>query len=499
LKHSVKYLYLILLSYSGGPASAQVPKKIEWSANYVEYVENMANGAYRLIDNVRFQHEGALMFCDSAYFYSATNSLDAFSRVHIIQGDTVDLYGSFLHYDGNTRIAKIRKNVKLVGKNTLLTTSELEFNLGNNIGYYTKHADIESGENRLKSRQGYYYSKEQKYYFRDSVVLTNPDYVIYSDTLQYETPTSIAYFFGPTEIVGDSSYIYCENGWYNTATNKSTLRVKALVKNNNQTIRGDTLYYERETGYGEGYSNIEVVDEEQDIILKGNYAIINQKEDRALLTDHAVFIYITDNDSVFIHADTLRALPDSAGNRQLRAFYNVRLYKSDLQGICDSLSYSAADSILRLYRQPVLWSGINQLSSEYMEIWTRNRQIDQLHMQGEAFIINQQDSGKYNQVKGKSMIWYFRENEPYKIMARGNGQTVYYSQEDNNLMVNVAQCSDITIAIREKKIDNITMLIKPTAILYPYALAPKEQLTLKNFKWIESSRPKERNDIFSKD
>ena len=161
------------------------------------------------------------MYCDSAYFYANNNSLDAFSRVHIVQGDTVDLYGEFLHYDGNTRIAQIRQKVRLIGKNTKLITQALDFDLGRNIGYYTNHADIESGENKLSSRQGYYYSREQMYYFRDSVVLRNPDYTIYSDTLQYHTPTKVAYFFGPTEIIGDSSYIYCENGWYNTETDKS--------------------------------------------------------------------------------------------------------------------------------------------------------------------------------------------------------------------------------------------------------------------------------------
>jgi hypothetical protein len=315
---------------------SQVPRKVQQEADYIEFDKNIANGAYRNIGHVIFRHEGALMYCDSAYFYSATNSLDAFSRVHIVQGDTADLYGDFLHYDGNTRIAQVRKNVRLIGKNTKLTTDSLDFDLSRNIGYYTNFADILSGENKLRSRLGYYYSNEQMYYFRDTVVLRNPDYTMYSDTLKYHTLTHTAYFFGPTEIIGDSSYIYCENGWYNTETDISMLKKKALVRNKKQTIRGDSLYYERETGYGEGFSNIEVFDEEQNFILRGNHAFINQKEDRALLTDSALFIYITDGDSVFVHADTLRALPDSAGHKQLKAFYKVKLYKSNLQGICDS-------------------------------------------------------------------------------------------------------------------------------------------------------------------
>ena len=179
-----KSLLCGLLLITAGVLHSQVPKKVEHRENFMEFDRNIAGGAYRLIGKVSFKHEGALMYCDSAYFYADINSLDAFSNVHIVQGDTVDLYGDFLHYEGNTRIAQIRKKVRLIGKNTKLVTSALDFDLGRNIGYYKNHADIESGENKLSSRQGYYYSREQMYYFRDSVILRNPDYTIYSDTLQ---------------------------------------------------------------------------------------------------------------------------------------------------------------------------------------------------------------------------------------------------------------------------------------------------------------------------
>lgn len=479
------------------PLMAQTTRQVEARADFAEFNQNIAGGAQRLIGNVEFTHEGAIMYCDSAYFYGETNSLDAFSRVHINQADTLDLYGDFLHYDGNTRIAEVRRNVRLISKDTRLTTSTLDFNLARNVGYYTRHADIESGENNLSSREGYYYGREQMYYFRDSVILRNPDYTMYSDTLQYNTVSKVAYFFGPTEIIGDSSFIYCEDGWYNTSSNVSMLKVNALVRNNKQTIQGDSLYYERETGYGEGFSNIELFDEEQNIILRGNRAFIYQQEDRALLTDSALFIYITPEDSVYVHADTLRAFPDADGNRQLLAYYGVRIFKSDLQGMCDSLFYSTADSILRLYDQPVLWSEANQLTAEYIEIWTRNKEIDQLHMRQLAFIINQEDSGRFNQIKGKTMTGFFRNNELYKIVTKGNGQTVYYARDKGEVIgVNVAQSSDLTIWLKNNKPDRISFQVQPTGTLYPLETAPPEELVLKDFKWLEASRPKNRNDIF---
>jgi len=489
--------FTILLCLTAWQAMGQVPRQVEWDAEYMEYDKNVADGAYRLINNVVFRHQGALMYCDSAYFYKESNSLDAFEHVHINQGDTVDIYGDFLHYNGNTKVAEIRHNVRLEGKNTTLHTQWLDFDLGSNVGYYTQYADIESGEDRLTSVKGYYYSDTQMYFFSDSVVLKNPEYTIYSDTLKYYTPDRTAYFFGPTEIVGDSSYIYCESGWYNTQTNISTLRIKALVQNKTQTIKADTLYYERETGYGEGFSNIEVRDDEQNVILYGNRAIIHQEEDRAMMTDSAMFVYVTDDDSVFVHADTLRAMPDSLGNRQLRAYYGVRLFKSDLQGTCDSLFYSTADSILRLFSAPVLWSGENQLSADYMEIWTRNRQIDQMHLHQLALIVNREDTARYNQIKGKSMVCYFADNQLNRIVARGNGQSVYYAKDNDKLIgVNVAESSDLVIEFHGNEVDNILFLVKPKAILYPLAIAPRDALILKDFKWEEEKRPRNRDDIF---
>jgi lipopolysaccharide export system protein LptA len=438
------------------------------------------------------------MYCDSAYWYRNKNSLEAFSRVHLIQGDSVNLYGDYLTYDGNTKLSQIRRNVKLIGKNTTLTTRELEFNTGTNTAYYTKHANIVSGDNKLKSRTGYYYTRQEMYHFMDSVVLENPEYTIYSDTLRYHTQTKVADFFGPTEIIGDSSYIYCEDGWYNTETDVSMLKQKALVRNKKQTIKGDSLYYERQTGYGEGFNHIELLDEEQNIILRGDHAFVNQQKDSALLTLNAVFIFITSNsDSVYVHADTLRASPDSAGNRELKAYYGVRLYKSDLQGMCDSLFYSTSDSILRLYDEPVLWSGVNQLSADYIEVWTKNKQINQVHMEKTAFMINEEDSGKFNQIKGKTMIGFFRDNEAYKVDVKGNGQTVYYARDKDVLVgVNVAQSSNLTIHLKNNKPDDIRFYVKPTGTTYPLTMAPPEELILKDFKWLQGMRPKSKEDIF---
>jgi lipopolysaccharide export system protein LptA len=495
------FLLLLSASLSQGKNSllAQEPQQIEYDAEDILFDKYIANGAYRLINNVVFRHKNTTMYCDSAYFYAGGNTLEAFKNVYINQGDSVHIHGDYLFYDGNRRLAQIRKNVRMSTATTQLASQAIDYDLHNNIGYYTSHADILSGENKLRSRIGYYYSRESLYLFRDSVVVVNPDYTIYSDTLRYNTTSNIAYFTGPTRIISDSNTIYCELGWYNTETNISLLKKNASIENRNQTLTGDSLYYERETGHGEAYSNIELVDREQNVILKGNYARVNEIKETALLTDSALFIYLTEDDSVFVHADTLRSEPDSTGKKEFRLYHKARLFKSNLQGKCDSLFYSSADSIIRLFYEPVLWSGENQLSAEFIEIKLKNKQINQLVMQRTAFIINQEDTARFNQVKGKSMICHFRDNDLYRINVYGNGQTIYYAKDKESVIgVNKAESSDLVIYLNEEKVEEIRFLVKPTATLYPLELIAPEELVMKDFKWHIQLRPRKKEDIFIK-
>ena len=501
MKRKIRVFLLLLLIWLNprhDSLFAQAPQQIEYDADDILYDKDIASGAYRLINHVVFRHKNTTMYCDSAYFYAAGNFLEAFENVHINQGDSVQIYGDYLYYDGNLRLAKIRKNVRLSSSTTRLTSQSVDYDLHNNIGYYTNHADILNGENKLKSRLGFYYSRQNLYLFQDSVVVKNPDYTIFSDTLKYNTFSNVAYFIGPTRIISDSNDIYCESGWYNTETNISFLKKNASIENRTQTLSGDSLYYERETGYGEAYSNIQLVDKEQDIILRGNYARINEKNETALLTDSALFIYITEDDSVFVHADTLRSEPDSVGKKEFRLYYKVKLFKTNLQGKCDSMFYSASDSMLRMFYEPVLWSDENQLSAEYIEIHIKNRQVHQLHMQRTAFIINQEDSTRFNQVKGKTMIGHFRDNELNRINVYGNGQMIYYAKDDEDLIgVNKAESSDMVIFLINKKVEEIRFLNKPSAVLYPLEMIPQEELELKDFKWQIQIRPMKKEDIFT--
>jgi lipopolysaccharide export system protein LptA len=452
----------------------------------------------RLIGNVRFKHEDALMSCDSAHYLPEENTLDAFSNVHIWKGDTLNLYGNFVKYRGNDRIAEIRKNVKLIDKENHLTTNHIDYDLNNDFGYYLGGGRIINGNNILTSLQGYYYSKEKLFFFKDSVVVTNPEYVMYSDTLKYNTVSEIAYFLGPTDIKSDSNFIYCENGWYDTKLNISQFNKNAYIETKDKKLSGDSLYYERENGIGKAFDNIVLEDTANKIILYGNKAIYYEKVKYAMVTDSALMVLIDKNDSLYVHADTLKTEQDTIPDLKIiKAYRHVKFYRKDLQGKCDTLIYSDIDSIFQLHGEPVLWSDENQLTAQYISIETKNQTLYKINMQSSAFIISIEDSSRFNQIKGRNMEGYFRNNELKMIDVTGNGQTIYYAKEKGDIQgVNTASSSNIKIYLTNRKIEKISFLNKPDAIYYPLSKFPEKGSKLEKFRWFGEYRPMYRYDVF---
>lgn len=468
------------------------------NADITEFDNTGENPRSRLLGNVRFSHEGVFMSCDSAHFYPDLNTLDAFSKVHIWRGDTLDLYGDFLKYKGNVRMAEVRRNVVLDDKENHLTTDYIDYDLKNDVAYYFNKGKIVNGENTLISELGYYYPKEKMFFFKDSVIITNPDYLMYSDTLKYHTVSKIAWFLGPSDIRSEENYIYCENGWYDTEKNISQFNRNAYLRNKDKILKGDSIYYERETGLGQAFINVELIDTSRNLTLSGDFASYEEKTGLALLTDRALMIQVDNGDSLFVHADTLRAIPDTIPDSQiLKAYRHVKIYRSDIQGKCDSLVYSEADSVFRFYGEPVLWSEENQLTAEFIQIQTKESQLYKIDMVSSAFIISMEDTIRYNQIKGRDMQGWFRDNQLYLIDVNGNGQTVYYARDKGVIQgVNKAESADLKIYLMDKRIDRINFVTKPDATYYPLEKFPPSESKLEEFRWYGEYRPLNRYDVF---
>jgi lipopolysaccharide export system protein LptA len=488
----------LLILLTGVPALSQKVTRIEiLNSNSMEKDEKQIN-AIRYIGNVIFKHEDATMYCDSAYLYTEENLVKAFHNIHIEQGDTLDLYGDFLNYEGNKKLAQITQNVRLIDKETVLTTNNLDFNLQTNIGYYTNGGKIKNGDNNLESGTGFYYSKQKLFHFKDSVIVHNPDYTIYSDTLKYNTVSEIAYFLGPTEIIGKENYIYCENGWYDTKKNISQFNEKAYLKTKGQYLRGDSLYYERETGLGKAFDNVELFDSAQNIILKGRNAIYNEEPEYALLTDSAQFMQISDNDTLYVHADTLESMLDTTGLYKLmKAYYKVKIFRVDMQGKCDSMVYLERDSVFQFFGDPVLWSGENQLTADQINLHLADKKLNFIDLLASAFIVSRVDTVRYDQIKGKNMKGYFVNNKLVRIEVKGNGQTIYYAKDGEDLIgINRAESSDLIIYLKDSKVVRINLILAPKATLYPPDGKEDFEKILKGFKWLEKYRPASKTDIF---
>ncbi|MBI5219376.1 MAG: organic solvent tolerance protein OstA [Bacteroidia bacterium] len=460
----------------------------------------------RLIGNVVFKHDNALLYCDSAYFNTNDNIIEAFANIRMVQGDSLTLLGDHLTYDGNTKMAQVRGDVNLKHRSSVLKTHFLDYDRNKNIGYYYNHGEITDKENILNSSRGFYYSKTYNFFSIDSVTLVNKKYTMYSDTLRYNTKTKVSYFYGPTLIrSGDTSYIYCENGWYNTESEISQYNKNAFLVNGPQKLKGDSLYYDRIQGYGKAFMNVELVDTNEKIVLRGNYGYYSEKPEKGLITDNALLIQIAEKDStgrrdsLYLHADTIRYEMDSTDTFKIfRAYHHVKLFKSDIQGKCDSVYYSMKDSIIHLYHAPVMWSEESQMTAEIIKIFTKKNQVDHIVLNNTAFMISREDSIRFNQMKGKIITGFVKDNELYKIEITGNGQSVYFAKDDNELIgANKAECSNMVIYRKNKKFDKILFITKPDATLYPVDKVSKEEILLKDFKWLEKYRPRVWTDIFS--
>lgn len=455
----------------------------------------------QLTGDVIFKQGNTLMYCDSALFFEKSNSIDAFGNIRI-EGPQTNMTGKTLHYDGNTKQAVLTQEVRLTDGKMTLTTDLLNYNTETEIADYTTGGKVVDAENVLTSNKGFYYSKDRIVFFKDNVVLTNPKYIIKSDTLKYHTPTATSYFFGPCNINStgsDSSYIYCEYGWYNTRTQKSYFSNDAFIQSKENRLAGDSILYDKLAGIGRAFGNVEVTDTVQKVIISGDYAYVNEKTHRSLVTGKTQLIKIFDTDSLYMHADTLYALEDTvAKQKSYFAYMHVRIFKNDLQGKCDSLVYTTVDSTMHFFNDPVLWNGVNQLTADSISLVIASGKIQKMLLRVNSFIVSQEDSIRFNQVKGKDMTGYFLENELRKIHVVGNGQTVYHIRNKKKQLsgVNRAECSDMLIFIADNDVKSISLQYKPDATLYPIKDTNPEEMKLKGFGWRSGIRPVSKEDIF---
>ena len=451
-----------------------------------------------LVGNVTFRHDSVYMYCDSACFYEKTNSLEAFDNVKMVQGDTLFLYGDYLFYDGNTQIAQVRNNVRMENKNTTLLTDSLNYDRIYNLGYYFDGGTLMDEENVLTSEWGEYSPATKQSVFNYDVKLVNPKFTLTSDTLRYNTASKIANIVGPSDIDSDNNHIYSELGFYNTQIGQAELLNRSVLTNEGKQLTGDSLFYDRVKGYGEAFDNVLFNDTINKNMLTGDYCYYNELTKYAIATQKAVAVDYSQGDSLFMHADTLQMVTVDSVYREIKAYYGVRFYRIDMQGVCDSMQFNTRDSVLYMYTEPVLWNEQYQLYGDTIAIYMNDSTIEYAHVIQFAFAAQHVDSSYYNQLKGNDLKAYFEGQAVHQIDVAGNAESIFYPLEKDGAKggMNETKSGFLTIWVKDNKLDKLKIWPSPVGSMTPIPDLKPDQKMLKDFYWFDYLRPKNRDDIY---
>ena len=476
-------------------------------ADRLFFDERLHRTAQFLVGDVQFSHDGILMYCDSALFYESTNSFDAFGNVRMNQGDTLKLFGDVLYYNGLDQLARVRHNVILEHGTMTLYTDSLDYDRLYELGYFFEGGKIIDQDNELTSDWGEYSPPTREAVFNYNVKLVhpappaNPETVLISDTLHYNTRSAIAHIIGPSNIEHGESHIYSELGYYHTKSDYSYLLNRSILTNNGKRLVGDSVVWNGNGDIGEAFGSVEYTDEVNKNMFTGNYCYYEDSTGYVMATDSAQAIDFSEKDTLYAHADTFKVftynLDTDSTYRIMHAYHHMRAYRVDMQAVCDSLVYNSKDSVMTMYRDPILWQNGQQLLGEEIKAFMNDSTIDSVQVLRQALSVERLDSIHYNQVAGREMHTYFRGGEIYLSTAEGNVFLNYYPFDDDSIMIemNHTETTFLKMFMVNRKVDHIWMPAA-TGTMYPIPLIPEDMLYLDNFAWFDYVRPVSKEDIF---
>jgi lipopolysaccharide export system protein LptA len=466
------------------------------------YTDPHFPGATISLGNVFVEHEGATIRCDKAYIYGDTKVIKAMGNVVVNQGDTIFQYSKYTDYNGVNKIATSWGNVLLKDELMTLETDTLRFDRENQQLFYKSGGTIKDTTNVLKSKIGNYYLQTNKFQAVTNVEVTNKDSKLVSNHLDYYTSTGIADLFGPSTITGDGNSMYTENGQHNTKTKISKFLKNSKIYYSDRTIEGDSLYHNQNKDFASATGHIKVIDTTNNSIIKGNYAEFFKEKDSVFITGKAVVISKMEKDSIYIHGDILM-VTGKVDERLVRAYKHVKIFKSDLQGKCDSLSTDEKSGITKLFTNPVIWAEGNQITGDTIHLISNSKteQLDSLKILSNAFMI-QKDSSGYSQMKGKKMYGKFENNKLNSLNNIGNSEVLFYGRDETKKLVGITKMrssKNIFITFKEKEINTIEFITKPEGNTYPPSKFPEDEKILEGFIWREDERPLTIDAIFIHD
>ncbi len=453
---------------------------------------------------VHFTHQGARLYCDSAYFYEASNSFEAFGHVKMLQGDTLSLVSDYAYYDGNEQMARARYNVVLRHKKTTLYTDSLDFDRLYNNAYFFEGGKMIDGNTTLTSDWGEYNTESKMSVFNYDVKMKSPKFFLTTDTLYYDTRLSMAHIVGPSDITSGKSHIYSEQGYYDTKLDRARLMNRSVLSNGGKMMVADSVYYDSQQGFSQAFRNVVFVDSLNKNKLTGNYGEYYEYTGYAMCTDSAVAIDFSQGDSLFMHADTFKIvtfnIETDSVYRKIHAFHKVRAYRTDVQAVCDSLVYNSLDSCMTMYYDPIVWNINQQLVGDKIEVYMKDSVINRAHIIDNCFSIQQlkSDTTCFNQVSSKQMYAYFVDGNIHETQAKDNVLIGYYFEEGDSVPIiyNYQETTELRMYLKNRQLQKV-WTPKTVGTMYPLNMIPPERKQLPGFVWYNYVRPLNRYDIFN--
>ena len=490
--------------FSSNLVLAQAPKKIKIEqSDFADIDQLKFPDALLLTGNVKVSHDGVILTCNKAYFFQKENYLKAFGNVQLVQGDTLYLNSNYAEYSGELKKAFATGNAVMSSPDATLATDTINFDRNIQEVFYNTDGTIINKDNTLKSKSGRYYVSQKKFKFLTEVTLTNKSYEIKSNHLDYYSNSGHSYLFGPSTITSKTNYIYTEKGFYDTKKNLAHFLDKSYIKYDDRIIKGDSLYYDRNKEFASATRNVKITDSINRGVVRGHYAELFKKKDSMFVIKRAVAVNFVENDSVYIHGKKL-LVTGKEGERIIRAFNNVRFYKTDMSGKCDSIHSSTKISLTKLIGNPILWNGESQITGDLMHLIgdKKTQKLDSLKVFNNTFLISKDTIGTgYNQTKGQNLFGKFRDGKIHDVDIIKNAEVIYYMRNEAHELVGINKnvSSKINIIFDKNTIEDITFFTNVDGDVFPEVDLPENARLLRGFKWRGDERIKSKDEIFNEE
>jgi lipopolysaccharide export system protein LptA len=490
---SLLRITLFLLIFCGVSFSSQAQEKSILGINKANTLTG-GQGFERLLGDVEMKHKNSLIYCDSAHFYREENKARLFGNVRIVdQVDPVTTTSRYAEYDGNTQLAKLRNNVVFTNDKTKLTTDYLDYDRLGNIAYYYRKGKVVDSVNVLTSERGTYEVNLEKITFKNDVVLVNPDYTMKTGDLVYMTIPKTAETRGLTNLISkEGNTLDAQRGSFYDTQAKKFRFYEGVVESETSRIKAEELYYSELDAYYEGKENVSVLNKERQVEVFGNVGEYWEERKYSLVYGNALVRRYFETDTLYMASDSLISQDGEVDSmKYLLAFRSVKLVKTDLSSVADSLVYNYSDSSIQLFKEPVMWNQKSQITADSMVFYIANEELERVFMKDKVFVITQDTISNFNQMKGRTMVGYFREGKMDKVDIEGNGESLYFALQADTMAqgINKTLSANIKLRFKDGAIQRVTYGIKPDGKFTPFQLITEENSRLEGFNWRFEEKP----------